>query len=333
MGRPLKIQRLSPGSGIITAVVAQPVSIDAGYPQFQNMDNPTQVIPAGMTAAEFLGVVGGGYDGGVATATFPVVAVNAFFPIAGAGAAAYILTQKGQYKYLVAAQATVAVTAIIVGNAYVVNSLGTTNWTAIGAGVNPVIGDVFTATAVGTGTGLVSEVAACYLSNVATGALVAGQMNLSFTVNSTTILASRLTNKYIWDDAVPPNRYAVNFFVSGNAAPNPLAGVAVTGTAGQMSCTADTIVVGQVVTVTGTLTGSATGIAAGTYYVVATNGTTTFTLSATAGGAGITTTAGTTVGLTFVIASSSTAKSGADVATWTNGTGLLPLAKAADYTA
>lgn len=79
-----------------------------------------------------------------------------------------------------------------------------------------------------------------------------------------------------------------------------LASVAVTGTAGQFSCTATTnIAVGQAVVVTGTLTGTATGIAAGTYYVIATNTTSTFTLSATSGGAAITTTAGTTTGLTF----------------------------------
>ena len=79
-----------------------------------------------------------------------------------------------------------------------------------------------------------------------------------------------------------------------------LASVAVTGTAGQFSCTATTnIAIGQSVVVTGTLTGTATGIAAGTYYVIATNTTSTFTLSATLGGAAITTTAGTTTGLTF----------------------------------
>jgi hypothetical protein len=79
-----------------------------------------------------------------------------------------------------------------------------------------------------------------------------------------------------------------------------LAGVAVTGTAGQFSCSATTLLLNQEVVVTGTLTGTATGISAGTYYIIATNGTTTFTLSTTKGGTAITTTAGTTAGLTFV---------------------------------
>lgn len=80
-----------------------------------------------------------------------------------------------------------------------------------------------------------------------------------------------------------------------------LANVAVTGTAGQCSCTASTIVVGQVVSVTGTDTGTETGIGIGTYYVIATNGTTTFQLSLSSGGSGLSTTTGTTTGATFTV--------------------------------
>jgi hypothetical protein len=88
--------------------------------------------------------------------------------------------------------------------------------------------------------------------------------------------------------------------ITTGAATGSLAGVAVTGTAGQISFTTTSgIVVGQAVVVTGTNTGTETGISAGTYYIVATNGTSTGTLSATVGGSGVTTTAGTTTGLTF----------------------------------
>jgi len=82
-----------------------------------------------------------------------------------------------------------------------------------------------------------------------------------------------------------------------------LAAVAVTGTAGQCSCTSTSgLLVGQSVTVGGTLTGTATGIVTGnTYSIIATNGKTTFTLSATSGGSAIVTTAGTTTGLVFNI--------------------------------
>jgi len=82
-----------------------------------------------------------------------------------------------------------------------------------------------------------------------------------------------------------------------------LSAVAVTGTAGQCSCTSTSgLFIGQSVTVSGTNTGSATGLVSGTtYYIIATNYATTFTLSATSGGSAITTTAGTTTGLVFTI--------------------------------
>jgi len=88
-----------------------------------------------------------------------------------------------------------------------------------------------------------------------------------------------------------------------------LSGVAVTGTAGQCSCSATaSLFIGQAVMVTGTSSGSSTGIVSGnTYYIIATNTTTTFTLSATLGGPALATTAGTTTGLTFTLDSFSLA--------------------------
>jgi hypothetical protein len=83
-----------------------------------------------------------------------------------------------------------------------------------------------------------------------------------------------------------------------------LTGVAITGTAGQFSCTAApfALAIGQSLTISGTFggTGSITGYTnPTTYYIIATNGSTTFTLSATSGGTAITTTAGTPTGLTY----------------------------------
>ena len=82
-----------------------------------------------------------------------------------------------------------------------------------------------------------------------------------------------------------------------------LSGVTVTGTGGQCACTTTpSLFVGQAVVVTGVLTGTATGIVSGnTYYIILTNGATTFTLSATSGGTAVATTAGTTTGLTFTL--------------------------------
>ncbi len=89
--------------------------------------------------------------------------------------------------------------------------------------------------------------------------------------------------------------------VSGTLTPTSLTNVQVTGTAGECSCDAvNGIYVGMPIVVSGTLTGTATGITSGTtYYVIGTPTTTTFQLSASPGGSGITTTAGTTTGLVF----------------------------------
>lgn len=86
-----------------------------------------------------------------------------------------------------------------------------------------------------------------------------------------------------------------------------LASVTVTGTGGQFLCTATTkaIDVNQIIRVDGTLTGDATitGLTdPKTYYVIATNGSTTFTLSESLGGSAIATTVGatgSTTGLSF----------------------------------
>ena len=197
MGRPLKIQK---------------VLKDLGFPNFNSLDNPTVVEPAGMTGTEFLGVVGGSDLPASASATFPIVEVNASLP--GGSGAAYIITQKGQTKYLVGGVDVVAATAITSGFSYIIETLGTTNWTAVGAGVNPQVGDVFTANNTGTGTGTASHCGQAILVSVADSAtpptLASGQMYIQFTDGATTKYATKLTNKYIWDFA--GNKFAVNFF-------------------------------------------------------------------------------------------------------------------------
>jgi len=316
MGRPLKIKKST--------------TIDIGFNDFGNLDPGTAVIPVGMTSTEFLGVVGGA-NTNIATSAYPVVKITA--NVNGQEGAAYIITQKGQTKYLVAGEDSVNAGSFTVGYSYQITSLGTTNWTAIGAGVNPQVGGIFTATGVGSGTGTATDCGQCSL--VTSGTLASGQMNMVFDVDGGVQYASRLTNKFIWDANTTPNRYAVNFFVSGETTPVTLGTVAVANTSGWFTANATTITSGQLVSVSGTLTGNATITGytnPTTYYVIGTNGTTTLQLSTTYNGANIVTVAGNTRGLTFSLASSTTVKSGADIATFTNGTGNLTLAQVQSYT-
>jgi len=88
--------------------------------------------------------------------------------------------------------------------------------------------------------------------------------------------------------------------IIGNSA--TLLAVTASSTTGNFTFTTQTgMVTGLAVVVSGTNTGTATGITAGIYYTIATTTTSQMTLSATFGGAAITTTAGTTTGLTFQI--------------------------------
>jgi len=93
-------------------------------------------------------------------------------------------------------------------------------------------------------------------------------------------------------------------FGANNSATTNLSAPAIVGTAGQFSCNQTILAVGMAVVITGTLTG--TGTISGysspkTYYIIQTDGISTFTLSNTLGGSPLTTTAGTTTGLTFNI--------------------------------
>jgi hypothetical protein len=129
--------------------------------------------------------------------------------------------------------------------------------------------------------------------------------NATSYLNATTAVTIPTTNTLIGaGQSVTGTGIPANTTVSSTVLANGLlASVAVTGIAGQCSCTSTSgLFIGQTVTVGGTSTGSATGITSGvTYYIIATNYSTTFQLSATSGGSAIITTAGTTTGLTFTI--------------------------------
>ena len=214
MGRALKIQKNNVGSG--TTVTGSPpvtaynqtVLTDAGFPNFGSLTNPVYNTPVQtLDANQFLGVVGGIFTTSTPSATFPEIfcLVNivladgtSTFDIASEYAGR-IIRQKGSHKFLVAyTYASTADEDMIVGQAYQVASVGTTNWAACGGGADTAVGDIFTATAVGSGTGTVYPVGQCVLSNTATPA--AGNMSISYSVgDSSAVYASYITNKWVRD--------------------------------------------------------------------------------------------------------------------------------------
>ena len=223
MGRPLKIQKISTGSGNGGASVG----VDLGFPNFGSLTNPVKNSVGNMTNTQYLGVVGGAAPTDTPTTTNPRVdvIVNIANP-SGTGlgvAQGYVIRQKGSHKYLVGDVTGVNDGSFLVGQAYQISTVGTTtDWTAAGAPSNYGLGTIFTATSVGgSGNGAAYSVGVCVLDNDTTPAV--GLMAITYTNNdSTATPISKLTNKFLLDWAggstyaatqvVNDVRFAANFF-------------------------------------------------------------------------------------------------------------------------
>ena len=222
MGRPLKIQKTSTGSGNGGASVG----VDLGFPNFGSLTAPVVNTADTLNSTQYLGVVGGAAPTDAPSATNPRVdvTVNISNP-SGTGigsATGYIIRQKGSHKYLVGDATGVNDGSFVVGQAYQITSVGTTNWTAAGAPSNFGVGTIFTATSVGgAGSGTANSVGVCVLADDATPA--AGLMAITFTTgDSTATTISKLTNKFLLDwtggttyaatSVIADKRYATNFF-------------------------------------------------------------------------------------------------------------------------
>ena len=222
MGRPLKIQKSSTGSGNSGAAV----SVDIAFPNFDSLTNPVFNSPVQtLNGTQYLGVVGGAGPTDTPSATNPRVdvTVNIANP-SGTGigvAQGYIIRQKGSRKYLVGDVTGVTGGAFVVGQAYQIVSVGTTNWTAAGAPSNFGVGTVFTAITVGDGNGTANSVGVCVLTNSATPTV--GLMSISFIDDaSSEVFISKLSNKFLlgWEggsdyaatSVVADTRQVANFF-------------------------------------------------------------------------------------------------------------------------
>jgi hypothetical protein len=213
MGRPLKIAKNSPMSGIFydpnnQGTVAQSVPVDIAYPPFAaptSMDTATVVLPSPATSpVPFTGVVGGAPVLSAPSASYPVVScqVNIALPDgSGAGVATgRIIRQKGAHKFLVVDGTTVNDEDMIVGASYMILSLGDTNWQTAGAPAGAIAGTVFTCISndVG-GTGTCLLVGTCVLVDDNTPTV--GNMSISMAVggDSTEVYISKLTNRFAQD--------------------------------------------------------------------------------------------------------------------------------------
>jgi len=211
MGRALKIQKNNVGSGSTVTgtppvtTYNQTILTDAGFPNFGSLTSPATPYNSANTfnTDQFVGVVGGSPATSTPSTTFPEVlaAVNILLAdgtdtTAGAGR---LIRQKGAHKFLVAYTAsTTADESLIIGQAYQIAVLGTTDWQTCGAPAGAAVGDVFTAVAVGSGSGTAYPVGQCVLSN--TGSPTAGNMSIEYSVgDSAAVYASYITNKWIRD--------------------------------------------------------------------------------------------------------------------------------------
>jgi hypothetical protein len=136
-------------------------------------------------------------------------------------------------------------------------------------------------------------------ANIAASQTPAAAGNLTLTAGTSAKSVTRVDGTAVIQVDVPRALQVV----SGTAAAATLAGVAITGTGGQISYTSQTgLVNGQRLTITGTFggTGSITGYSTPTTYILTAVTATSATLTTT-GGAAVVTTAGTPTGLTYTL--------------------------------
>lgn len=141
---------------------------------------------------------------------------------AGTEATGSILRAKGSRKFLVTDGASVADESLVVGNRYMILTVGTTNWKAVAGVDNAAIGLVFTCLVAGSGTGTAAAVGTCTLVNKSNGSLAADEMSITCTLaSSSTFRAKRITNKHVWDFS--DNKYLVGSSATTSTDPDTVA--------------------------------------------------------------------------------------------------------------
>ena len=131
------------------------------------------------------------------------VSNSAFTTSTPAGNDGYIVRQKGKRKFLVIEKNSVQDEFICAGGSYMIRSVGTTDWEALGAGPDAAAGKVFTALVNGVGLttdGYAYPIGVCTLVNVADASLTRNQMNLNLNfATASDVFAAYVTNHFAVD--------------------------------------------------------------------------------------------------------------------------------------
>lgn len=144
-----------------------------------------------------------------------------------------IVRQKGSRRFLVAGTSDeIQDESIAAGQAYMIGSVGNTDWAALGADPTAGLYDIFTATRDGTGLttdGYVYPVATCLLVNL-NSPTEPNTMSVSISDDGNTYYARRLKNKFSTNFATPFSNcnpgvtFSATFFNdNGNTIPDPAA--------------------------------------------------------------------------------------------------------------
>ena len=209
---------------------------------------------------------------------------------------------------VVTTNTTVAAGSFITGVRHTIVSAGTTVWTDIGATAAAVVtGRIDNGTIGNAGTTL--TVATVTSGTLTVGSIISGTGITAGTTISALGTGTGAAGTYTISGAA---QNVASTTITRQPPVGALTGVVISGTAGQFTCTAATLVVGSTINITGTYGGGGTitGYTTGTQYQVSAitgsgSSVTGFTLTTTAGTA-IVTTAGTPTGLTYSVTSTFT---------------------------
>jgi hypothetical protein len=142
----------------------------------------------------------------------------------GSEATGSILAAKGSRKFAVTDGASINDESLVVGNRYIILTVGNTDWKTVAGVDNAAVGLIFTCLAAGAGTGTAAAVGTCELVDKANGALGENEMTITCTLPSTsTFRASRINNKYVWDFSDPVNKYLVGSTATTATTPDTVA--------------------------------------------------------------------------------------------------------------